>query len=286
MEVHFMQTRKKWNDAFAEAICVSCFLFLALVPAAQAQNPPIYEVDPSWPKPLPNHWLMQGIPVMVTDKDDHIWVFNRPRDINPDESGAATTPPRTDCCKAAPAVLEFDAAGNMIKGWGGPGYVPGWPAEGIEKPGAGAEHAILVDKEGSVWVGGSARGDSIQKFTGDGKLLWEFGHRGARTPPGQQAAPLKQNNQDTDIFPGGIFFFDLDEDAKELYIVDQKRVLVYDMESGAFKRGWGGHGIPFSEIDNEHTPPYECKAGPPPVQNQFAHPLPSHTSPHSTPVST
>ncbi len=213
---------------------------------------------------------MQGVPVMVTDKDDHIWVFNRPRDINPDESGAATTPPRTDCCKAAPAVLEFDAAGNLIKGWGGPGYVPGWPAEGIEKPGAGAEHAILVDREGNVWLGGSARGDSIQKFTGDGKLLWEFGHRGPRTPPGQQAAPLKQNNQDTDVFPGGIFFFDLDEDAKELYIVDQKRVLVYDMESGAFKRGWGGHGIPLSEVDNDPTPPYDWKSGPPPDQKQFA----------------
>ena len=265
-----MQIRKRWNDASAVAICVCGFLVLALAPAARTQNPPIYEVDPTWPKPLPNKWLMQGVPVMVTDKDDHIWVFNRPRDINPDESGAATTPPRTDCCKAAPAVLEFDSAGNLIKGWGGPGYVPGWPAEGIERPGAGAEHAILVDREGNVWLGGSARGDSIQKFTGAGKLLWEFGHRGPRTPPGQQAQPLKQNNQDTDTFPGGIFFFDLDEDAHELFIVDQKRVLVYDMDSGAFKRGWGGHGIPLSEIDNDPTPPYDWKSGPPPDQKQFA----------------
>jgi hypothetical protein len=270
MEEHFMHIRKGWNDASAIAIRLSCFLFLLVVPAARAQNPPVYEVDPSWPKPLPNHWLMQGVPVMVTDKDDHIWVYNRPRDINPDEAGAATTPPRTDCCKAAPAVLEFDATGSLLKSWGGPGYVPGWPAEGIEKPGAGAEHAILVDREGNVWLGGSARGDSIQKFTGDGKFLWEFGHRGPRTPPGQQAQPLKQNNQDTDVFPGGIFFFDLDEDAHELYIVDQKRVLVYDMTSGAFKRGWGGHGIPLSEIDNDPTPPYDWKSGPPPDQKQFA----------------
>ena len=141
-----MQILKGWNHAAAVAIRVSCFLILAIVPAARAQKPPVYEVDPSWPKPLPNHWLMQGVPVMVTDKDDHIWVFNRPRDINPDESGAATKPPRTDCCIAAPAVLEFDTAGNLLKSWGGPGYVPGWPAEGIERPGAGAEHAILVDR--------------------------------------------------------------------------------------------------------------------------------------------
>jgi len=94
-----MNIRNKWNDATTAAIRIFCFLVLIIVPAARAQNPPIYEVDPTWPKPLPNKWLMQGIPVMVTDKDDHIWVFNRPRDINPDESGAATTPPRTDVAK-------------------------------------------------------------------------------------------------------------------------------------------------------------------------------------------
>ena len=108
-----MQIQKKWNDASRVAICLSCFLILAIVPTMRAQNPPVYEVDPTWPKPLPNKWLMQGVPVMVTDKDDHIWVFNRPRDINPDENGAATKPPRTDCCIAAPAVLEFDTAGNL-----------------------------------------------------------------------------------------------------------------------------------------------------------------------------
>jgi hypothetical protein len=212
---------------------------------------------------------MQGVPVMVVDKDDHIWVMNRPRDVNPDEIGAASTPARTDCCVAAPAVLEFDTEGNLLQGWGGPGYVPGWPAEGNPRPGAGAEHGILVDREGNVWISGSARGDTIMKFSGDGKLLWEFGHRGPRPKPGEAAGPAKQNNQDTDIFPTGIFFFDLDEDAKEIYIVDAKRVLVYDYE-GKFKRGWGGHGIPLSEIDNDPTPPYDWKAGGPPDQKQFA----------------
>src|SRR5215469_18385761 len=155
MEVHSMQIRRSWTVAPATLVSLFWIFSLAIVPAARAQNVPVYEVDPTWPKPLPNHWLMQGIPVMVTDKDDHIWVFNRPRDINPDESGAATTPPRTDCCVAAPAVLEFDTAGNLLKSWGGPGYVPGWPAQGVEKPGAGAEHAILVDRQGNVWLGGS-----------------------------------------------------------------------------------------------------------------------------------
>jgi hypothetical protein len=228
---------------------------------------PVYRVDPFWPKvPLRSKWLMQGVPTMVTDKNDHIWVLNRPRDINPDESGAATNPPRTDCCIAAPAVLEFDTAGNLLRAWGGPGYVEGWPAPGVARPGAQAEHAIVVDHEGNVWISGSSPGDGIQKFTGDGKFLWDFGHRGKQLPPGQRAP---ENNQNTDVLPNGMFIFTLDEDARDLYVVEAKRVLVYDMDKGTFKRGWGGHGMPLSEIDNAPTPPYDTKSDPP-DQKQFA----------------
>src|SRR3954468_9312764 len=100
-------------------VSTSCLFILAISNAAQkesAKNPskdvPVYKVDPFWPKPLPNHWIMQGVPVMVADNNDHIWVMNRPRDANPAETGASTNPPRTDCCVAAPAVLEFDTEGN------------------------------------------------------------------------------------------------------------------------------------------------------------------------------
>jgi len=262
------RSRKIWSCTLELAV-LACLVVFSPARPAKAQAKPVYKVDPFWPKPLPNKWLMQGVPVMVTDKDDHIWVMNRPRDVNPDETGASTTPPRTECCIAAPAVLEFDTEGNLLKGWGGPGYVPGWPAEGNPRPGAGAEHGIVVDREGNVWISGSARGDSIQKFSGDGKLLWDFGHRGKRPAPGEKVEPIVQNNQNTDVFPGGVFFFNLDEDAKEIYIVDAKRVLVYGYD-GNFKRGWGGHGIPLSEIDNDATPPYDWKSGPPPDQKQFA----------------
>jgi hypothetical protein len=147
---------KIWIRRFALAMGACCALILVANFAARAQEVPKYKVDPFWPKPLPHKWLMQGVPVMVVDKDDHIWVMNRPRDVNPDEVGAASNPPRTDCCVAAPAVLEFDTEGNLLQGWGGPGYVPGWPAEGNPHPGAGAEHGILVDREGNVWISGSA----------------------------------------------------------------------------------------------------------------------------------
>jgi hypothetical protein len=128
------------------AVSLNVGCILAWGQAKKGSPPPVYKVDPLWPKPLPNKWIIQGVPVLVVDKNDHIWVFNRPRDIMPDESGAATTPPRTECCVAAPAVLEFDTEGNLIQGWGGPDYTPGWPQHGVAHPGASAEHCILVDR--------------------------------------------------------------------------------------------------------------------------------------------
>jgi len=98
-------------------------------PASRAQAPPTYRVDPFWPKPLPHKWIMQQVPTLAVDTRDHVWVFNRSRQIRPDENGASTNPPRTDCCIAGPSILEFDPEGNLVQGWGGPGYVPGWPGE-------------------------------------------------------------------------------------------------------------------------------------------------------------
>ncbi len=253
----------KRDVAAAALTIVVCGLVVLGVPSElQAQDPPIYKVDPFWPKPLPNKWIMQQVPTLVVDKDDHIWVFNRSRQIKPDESGASTTPPRTDCCIAAPAVLEFDTEGNLLKAWGGPGYVPNWPRE----------QTIATDKEGNVWISGTGRGDSILKFTSDGKLLWDVGRRPPAVPPGQTAPPLQENNQQTDILLSGVAGFDFDDGARELYVADtefvNKRILVFDMDTGAFKRGWGGHGRPLSEISNERVPPYDT-TGPPPDIDDF-----------------
>src|SRR4029077_1992218 len=190
---------------------ILCFVWAAAAAlAARAQDKPMYKVDPFWPKPLPHKWIMQQVPTLTVDKDDHIWVFNRSRQIRPDENGAATTPPRTDCCIAGPSVLEFDTDGNLLKAWGGPGYVPGWPGE----------QTIVTDKQGNVWVSGTGRGDSILKFSPDGNLLLDFGHRPPAVPPGQPAPPLKENNQQTDILVSGVAGFAFDDDARELYVAD------------------------------------------------------------------
>src|SRR5260370_36190017 len=117
---------KQWTRNLAVVTAACCALSLAAGAKPKdanknsAKDVPVYKVDPFWPKPLPNHWLMQGLPVMVVDKDDHIWVMNRPRDVNPDETGAASSPPRTDSCVASPAVPGIDTQGNFLKRSGRP----------------------------------------------------------------------------------------------------------------------------------------------------------------------
>jgi hypothetical protein len=221
---------------------------------ADAQKAPVYKVDPFWPKPLPNKWAMQQIVDISVDKDDHVWMINR-ADPRPDEMGAATNPPRAECCVLGPEMIELAQDGTVLKAWDGKS-LPGWPKR---------LQSMIADREGNVWISGTDPGDSIIKVSGDGKFLWDFGHR---WPAGRE---LKQDNQQTEYLMG-VEDFELDEERQEIIVADgarNKRILVYDMKTGAFKRGWGGHGIPLSEIDNNPTPSYDL-SGPPPDQNAFA----------------
>src|SRR5262245_4870554 len=116
-----MRERTRYARMSAAAIVLCAAGVLLVGSLARAQAPPRYRVDPFWPKPLPNKWIMQQVPTLAVGPNDHVWVFNRSRQIRPDENGASTNPPRTDCCIAGPAILEFDPAGNLIQGWGGAG---------------------------------------------------------------------------------------------------------------------------------------------------------------------
>jgi len=159
-----------------------------------------------------------------------------------------------------PAELQSHfGSERVVNAWGGPDYHPGWP---------GRLQTIAVDRQKNVYLSGTTPGDSIIEFTRDGKFVRDFGHRGPKVPADQ----VKADNQQTATFPPGIGSFDLDEDAGEILIADgflNKRILVYDLKTGAFKRGWGGKGIPLSEVDNNPTPNYDI-SGPPPDQAQFA----------------
>jgi NHL repeat len=249
---------------------VRCLLCLLFVPAARAQDPPHYQLDSSWPQELPNRWITGNIHGVAVDKDDHVWILNAPRTVPADQAGAAQTPPRSACCIPAPSIIELDAAGRVLKSWGGPGYLPDWPTD---------DHGLWVDKDGNVWIAGNwfaqfsfTAGQppdqtlpwdrQVLKLSGDGKQLLEIGHP-TRAPA---------NNQDTS-FLGAPNAMTVDDAAHEVYIADgamNRRLVVYDSMTGAFKRGWGAYGMPLSQIDNGRPPAYN-QADPP--QKQFRGPI-------------
>jgi hypothetical protein len=261
--------KKEGSKTFTVTLGICCVLALAAMfvarseakqkqaqkQAVDAQGAPIFRVDPFWPQPLPNRWSMQQVTgLYVEQKNDHIWFLNRGAAADGDEIGGGDNPPRIDCCVRAPEVIELDPEGNVVSSWGGPGYIPQWPT---------ALQTIIADRQGNIWIGGTAPQDSILKFSHDGKLLWDFDHR-----PPKGSPPLKENNQQTDILASK-GRFNLDEDAREIYLINWKRVLVFDMDTGAFKRGWGGHGMPLSEISNDPIPPYKWTGAAPPDEKQF-----------------
>ena len=240
-----------------------CVLFLALglgssvienKAAAQAKGAtvqaPMFQVDPMWPKPLPNHWLIGSSIGVSVDAQDHIWMIHRPDTLVANETGAQNTPPTASCCFKAPPVLEFDQAGNLIGHWGGPGTGYEWPA---------SNHGIHVDYKGNVWIGGNNAKDSqVLKFTGDGKFLMQIGHFG------QSKGSLDTENlhQAAKIY--------VDPGPNEAYISDgygNHRVIVYDADTGKFKRMWGAYG---NKPDDTNLGRYNPSA--PPVQ-QFRNPV-------------
>jgi len=201
--------------------------------------PPGYVVDPSWPQQLPHDWILGQVAGLAVDSHDHVWVLQRPRSLTADEMGATQTPPRSVCCAAAPSVLEFDAMGRTLNAWGGPDYVPDWPK---------SEHGIWVDRADHVWIGGSGSGDrQVLKFSATGQLLMEIGH----------SSTAAADNRDTSLLgqPAGI---QVDDAQHEVYIADgylNNRVVVFDSDSGQFKRGWGAYGQSLAEVVAAPPPP-------------------------------
>jgi len=184
-------------------------------PVAEERGVPTFEVDASWPT-IPNDWVLGQVSSVTVDSQDHVWVLHRPRTVE-DEQGTA-----------APPVLEFDAAGTFIRAWGGPGEGYEWPAN---------EHGIHVDSQGHVWVGGNSGApesdDMLLKFTTEGELLLQIGHRSQ-----------SGGNTDTENVrrPAEAFVY---QDTNEVFVADgygNRRVIVLDADTGAFKRMWGAFG--------------------------------------------
>ncbi len=222
--------------------------------AAQAGvEAPMFEVDPLWPQPLPNHWILGSTIGVTVDDQDHIWIIHR---------GAATMNSRTeipavadppiaeDCCAPAPPVLEFDQAGNLVGHWGGPGDGSEWPQ---------SNHGIAFDHKGNVWIGGNGGDDAhVLKFTRDGRFLLQVGRSGGNAG---------SNNRENFGRVAKIF---VDSEANEAYLADgygNRRVVVLDADTGAFKRYWGAYG---NRPDDSVTGRYDPDAPPP---QQFGSPV-------------
>ena len=221
------------------AVCAGVFYLHAQTRTPQA---PIFEVDPYWPKPLPNHWVMGSTIGLSVDAQDHVWVIHRPATVEDNFKAADFDPPIGVCCKVAPPVLEFDAAGNLVNSWGGPGQGYEWPE---------SNHGITVDHKGNVWIGGNGNTDTqILKFTKAGKFLLQLGKQGVHNGSND----LSNFWRPAKIYP--------DPDANEVYIADgygNRRVIVLDADTGKYKRHWGAYG---AKPDDVAVPAYDPKAAP------------------------
>src|SRR2546426_1254897 len=183
---------------------------------------PMFEVDPLWPKPLPNHWLLGWTIGVWVDEQDHIWIIHRGGGgLHNNERGLELDPPISECCRTAPPILEFDQAGNLLRHWGGPGQGYEWPQ---------SNHGIHIDYKGNVWIGGNGQKDAqVLKFTKDSKFLMQVGHMGKNAGSND----LENFWRVAKIWGG--------PKTNEAYIADgygNKRVAVIDADTGKMKRYW------------------------------------------------
>ena len=187
---------------------------------------PMFEVDPLWPNPLPNHWLLGSTIGVGVDSRDHVWIIHRGNLANNEIPAALDPPNAEECCFAAPPVLEFDAEGNLVGSWGGPGAGYDWPL---------SNHGIVVDHMDNVWIGGNGNGDShVLKFSRAGDFLMQVGQAGHTDP-----------NSNADNHFSRVAKLSFDGAANEMYLADgygNKRVAVIDATNGDLKRFWGAYG--------------------------------------------
>ena len=258
-------------------------LVLCVLLGAQEPTAPKFKFDPDWPKPLPNKWKLGGVTGLAVDKDDNVWVLNRPNDLTDIELEAELTPPLADCCVRPPAMIHIDKNGNVIGSFDAP-----------------QGHGMAVDSKGFVYIGQN----TVRKYDPKtGKVVGATprapetetgGSAGAAeptlpphtpgrgsagpvagflTPPGGRAGPNPAREAaiaafrakyppTTPMIVGGLEEIRLDEPAHELYAADNYlggRGMVFDLDTLKFKRGWGAYGHALSEIstndaDRAYTP--------------------------------
>ncbi|HEY6509108.1 MAG TPA: hypothetical protein VIY56_13900 [Vicinamibacterales bacterium] len=225
--------------------CLACVACITPAPP-QTSTAPTFRVDPSWPH-IPNNWQFGQVASVSVDQADHVWVLQRPGTLSPEER-----------VRAAPPLLEFDAEGTLVQAWGGPGPGYEWPT---------SEHGVHVDRKGFVWIGGNGDTDhQILKFTRAGQFVMQIGRAGQS----QGNADTGNLNQPADAF--------VHEPTNELFVADgygNRRVIVFDADTGAYKRMWGAFGNAPIDADPNPADPDADERG----ASQFVQPV------HATRVS-
>ena len=205
---------------------------------------PMFQVDASWPKEMPDLWILGSVTSVFVDSNDHVWITHLPETLTPEETSAAQDPPIGECCLPAPVVIEFDADGNVVQGWGDPSTqdVSEFPRNA---------HGLFIDHEDNVWIG-TFRHHRVMKFTRSGQLLMTIGEY-----------DNNRGSNDTNFLggPAGIW---VDPEDNEVFIADgyrNRRVVVYDGDTGDYLRHWGAYGeVPddlysYAQEDPEGSPP-------------------------------
>ena len=189
---------------------------------AQTEQPPMFERDPSWPKPLPNQWRLGIVWAVAVDDRDHVWLLHAVDRYLEEIADEGKVP--------APPVVEFDPEGNLVQAWGGRDQGKPWLYQMEPHPFVG-EHGINVDHQGKVWVTGG--GHLALKFSPAGEILLQIGQLN------------KTNGSNDPRYLGNPSGIDVDPETNEVYIADgylNKRVIVYDADTGQYKRHWGRYG--------------------------------------------
>ncbi len=203
----------------------------------QAQDQPIYTVDASWPRDLPDDMILGQVSGIDVAPDDTIWIVHRPKTLSADDLFRAQEPTATLCCNPAPAVLQFSQNGDVLRAWGGPEWnvaTQSWQQPDMDWP--LNEHGIYVDSDGFVWIGGNqdaAGMNIVVKYTMDGEHVLTIG------VPGETGGSndTRRLGRPADIA--------VDTGASEVYIADgylNRRVVVFDSNTGVYKRHWGAYG--------------------------------------------
>jgi len=254
----FMTTLKNRKLAYGVVLAAGvglCAGAFVLRDAATAQQSmveiPMFEVDPLWPKPIPDEGLLGMTIGASVDEQDNVWITHRSSaTLHNNEKGAELNPPIAACCKGAAPVLAFNQDGDMVRSWGGPGQGYEWPE---------SMHGVFVDHKGFVWLGGNGAKDAqILKFTKDGKFVMQSGHQGKNA-----------GSNDPENF-GRVAQIYVDPKSNEAYVADgyrNRRLAVVDAETGKIKRFWGAYG---NKPDDAPQGPYDPTAT---VLQQFRSPV-------------